>query len=124
MISYITLGSNDLPRAEAFFDQLLADFGAAKLRHSERMIFWAAPGGGVALAVASPHDGGAATVGNGVMVALTAETPAQVDRLHALALALGATDEGAPGRRASGFYCGYFRDPDGNKFNLFCPGAA
>ena len=30
--------------------------------------------------------------------------------------ALGGADEGAPGPRGrSGFYAGYFRDPDGNK---------
>jgi hypothetical protein len=40
------------------------------------------------------------------------------------AIALGATDEGKPGFRpegaSSGFYCGYFRDLDGNKLNAFC----
>jgi predicted lactoylglutathione lyase len=34
---------------------------------------------------------------------------------------LGGKDEGAPGPRGdSGFYAGYFRDPDGNKLNFFC----
>ena len=55
------------------------------------------------------------------MVALAADSPEQVDRLHAKALELGATDEGAPGPRGDGgFYAGYFRDPDGNKLNAFC----
>ena len=28
MIGYVTLGTNDLPRATAFYDALLADLGA------------------------------------------------------------------------------------------------
>lgn len=54
------------------------------------------------------------------MVALKADTKAQIDAAHAAALAAGGTDEGAPGYRpaeaASGFYAAYFRDPVGNKF--------
>jgi predicted lactoylglutathione lyase len=39
-------------------------------------------------------------------------------------MVLGGRDEGAPGFRpaesTSGFYGGYFRDLDGNKFVAFC----
>jgi predicted lactoylglutathione lyase len=69
-----------------------------------------------------PFDGQPATVGNGVMVALEAKDRAQVDRIHALALSLGGTDEGAPGERFPGFYAGYFRDLDGNKLNVYVMG--
>lgn len=58
------------------------------------------------------------------MVALAARDRAQVDRLHALALRLGGTDEGVPGPRGdAGFYTGYFRDLDGNKRSAFTMGA-
>ena len=43
-----------------------------------------------------------------------------VDELHAKALALGGSDEGAPGVRRGGFYAAYFRDLDGNKLNFIC----
>jgi predicted lactoylglutathione lyase len=56
------------------------------------------------------------------MVALECKDRAQVDRVHALAMSLGAKDEGAPGSRGEGFYAGYFRDPDGNKLNAFIMG--
>ena len=56
------------------------------------------------------------------MVALEAKDKAQVDRLHAIALANGGTDEGAPGPRGDNFYAGYFRDLDGNKLNAFVMG--
>lgn len=73
------------------------------------------------LSAAKPHDGKPATVGNGVMVALQVETPADVDRVYKRAIALGAKDEGPAGHRGDGvFYAGYFRDPDGNKLNVFC----
>ena len=70
----------------------------------------------------TPFDGQAASVGNGngSMVGLVVLEPAQVDRIHAKALALGGKDEGASGPRGEGFYAGYFRDPDGNKLNVFC----
>ena len=56
-------------------------------------------------------------------VAFEAKDQAQVDRLYAIALAHGGTDEGPPGPRGdSGFYAGYFRDPDGNKLNAFVMG--
>jgi predicted lactoylglutathione lyase len=54
------------------------------------------------------------------MVALLVKSPEQVDALHAKALELGGSDEGAPGARGGGFYAGYFRDLDGNKLNAFC----
>ena len=54
------------------------------------------------------------------MVAIACKTPADVDRYYKKAIALGATDEGAAGPRGDQFYAGYFRDPDGNKFNFFC----
>ncbi len=59
------------------------------------------------------------------MIALETTTRAQVDQIHALALANGGSDEGAPGVRGEGdmFYAAYFRDPDGNKLNAFIIGA-
>ena len=73
-----------------------------------------------ALSVTVPFDGKPATVGNGVMVALVMDSTDKVDALHAKALELGGTDEGAPGPRGDGFYAAYFRDLDGNKLNAFC----
>ena len=122
MIGYVTLGTNDLPRAAAFYDALLAEIGAKRFMESDRFIAWATSMDQPGLALTKPFDGNPASVGNGVMVALAAQSPAQVDALHSKALALGGSDEGAPGPRGDGFYAGYFRDPDGNKLNFFCMG--
>ena len=121
MIAYTTLGTNDLPRAAQFYDALLAELGAGRAMDMGRLIAYAAGEGQPMFGICIPEDEKPATVGNGTMVALTAENPAHVDRLYAKALELGATDDGAPGVRADAFYIAYVRDLDGNKVNFFCP---
>jgi catechol 2,3-dioxygenase-like lactoylglutathione lyase family enzyme len=124
MVGYVTLGTNDIERAARFYDALLAVVGGKRFMDMGTFIGWTrtpdAPAG--ALCLTKPYDGKPATVGNGVMVALAADTRQQVDALHAKAIELGATDEGAPGPRGDGFYAGYFRDLDGNKLNAFFMG--
>ena len=122
MIGYVTLGTNDLPRAAAFYDALLGEIGAKRFMEGERFIAWAVSPTQPSLGVIKPYDGKAATVGNGTMVALLVDSKDKVDRLHAKALSLGGTDEGPAGPRGDGFYAGYFRDLDGNKLNVFCFG--
>jgi len=123
MIGYVTLGTNDVARAAAFYDQLLDSIGAKRLMESEDFIAWGVSPKQPSLGIIKPFDGNAATVGNGVMVALVVDSPAKVNALHAKALELGAKDEGPVGPRGtSGFYAGYFRDLDGNKLNVFCMG--
>ena len=121
MLGYVTLGTNDLARAAAFYDKLCTEFGVSRMMETDEFIAWGTPGGGCGIALTKPFDGKAATVGNGVMAAFQAQDQAQVDKVYALAIELGAQDEGAAGPRGdSGFYAGYFRDPDGNKLNVFC----
>ncbi len=120
MIAYITLGTNDMDRAGKFYDALLGEVGAKRGMENERLIGWVTAPGQPMVVVIKPFDEKPATIGNGMMIALAAENPAAVDRLHAKALELGGTDEGAPGARADTFYIGYFRDLDGNKLNFFC----
>ncbi|MCE3004285.1 MAG: VOC family protein [Xanthomonadaceae bacterium] len=120
MIGYVTLGTNDLPRAAAWYDTLLADLGAKRIMQDDRYVAWGNARDRPALALFIPFDQQPATAGNGTMVALAVREPRQVDALHAHALRLGAKDEGRPGPRPNGFYAGYFRDLDGNKLNVFC----
>ena len=122
MIGYTTLGTNDLKRAAAFYDALLAELGAKRAMEMETFVAWATAPNTPMVAVIKPFDGKPATVGNGVMVALAASSKAQVDAIHKKALSLGGKDEGKPGPRGDGFYAGYFRDLDGNKLNAFFMG--
>ncbi len=121
MIGYVTLGTNDLERAVAFYDELFALLGARRFMEEESFVAWSVAPGQPAISVTRPWDRKPATVGNGTMVALAVDSPEQVQRIHAKALELGGTDEGPPGLRGdSGFYAAYFRDLDGNKLNAFC----
>ena len=122
MIGYVTLGTNNLPRAASFYDTLLAEIGAKRFMDVGRGYFWGVSIGKPALAVMTPFDKQPATVGNGTMAALVVDSHEKVDRLYKKALELGAADEGPAGPRGGGFYGGYFRDLDGNKLVVFCMG--
>ena len=122
MIGYVTVGTNDLPRAAKFYDAIAAEMGTGRMMDFETFIAWGTPGGAAGVAATKPFDGETASVGNGVMVALEAKDKEQVQRIYDIALANGGTDEGPPGPRGGGFYAAYFRDPDGNKLNAFLMG--
>ena len=120
MIGYVTLGTNDLPRATAFYEALFSELGAKRMFDTDNAVVWYTEPGKSMVGVIKPFNKQPATGGNGTMVALLVQTPAQVDALHKKAMALGATDEGAPGPRGdAGFYVGYFRDLDGNKLSFY-----
>ena len=125
MIGYVTLGTDDLDRSRAYFDELLGTIGA------KRVLQLDSPGGftmyGTApnrpgIVLTRPYDGQPAHIGNGNMVAIPVDSHEKVDAFHAKALELGGTNEGDPGYRGDpkfGYYFAYFRDPDGHKFAVF-----
>ena len=120
MIGYVTLGTNDIERAAKFYDELLATIGAKRFMEMDSFIAWSNNPQQAGLSIIKPNDGNAATVGNGVMIALAVDSTDKVDAFYKKALELGAKDEGAAGPRGDTFYAGYFRDLDGNKLNVFC----
>ena len=125
MIGYVTLGTNDLAKATAYYDALFETIGAGRFMEAENyFVAWAPAPDAPSVAVSVPFDKNKATVGNGTMVALLLDSPDKVDAFHKKALELGGSNEGDPGFRpaenSSGFYAGYFRDLDGNKLNAFC----
>ena len=126
MIGYVVLGTTDLARARSFYDTLLAEMGAKRMMEfGDRGSAWGAAMDKPMLCIMTPYDGKRATVGNGVMAGISVDSRDLVDRMHKKALALGGTDEGAPGLRGEGgegFYAAYFRDLDGNKLDVFCYG--
>jgi len=124
MIGYTTLGTNDLPRAIAFYDRLFAAIDVKQIMSFGRGMGWGRSFAEPMFAVMTPFDGQPASVGNGVMVSLQCSSRAQVHALYDLALAQGGKDEGAPGPRGDDFYGAYFRDLDGNKLAAFCVGTS
>ena len=119
MIGYVTLGTNDLAAGAAFYVALLAEINAGRFMEDDTIIAWATAPDQPAISITRPFDGQAATIGNGVMVALQVDSKEKVDALYEKAMSLGATDEGKPGPRGDNFYAAYFRDLDGNKLNFF-----
>ena len=127
MIAYVTVGVDDIARAERFYSAFLPALGyAVEEFHGDlSYILQQEPGMPAQpdFYVKAPYNGAPATAGNGNMVAFEARSQKQVRDLHAAALAAGGSDEGQPGFRASygpHFYVGYLRDPQGNKIALFC----
>ena len=130
MFSHVCIGIADFGSALRFYSRLLPELGLV-LKFSEpenRFAGWVSPGAPRPLfLITRPFNGEPASAGNGQMVALLAPSRVAVDRVHGLALSLGATCEGAPGLRPhyhADYYGAYFRDADGNKICVCCHGPA
>lgn len=117
-VGYVCLGTNDFDRATGFYDALLGEFGGKRLMPTPNGLIYRL-GNGAMIMVTRPYNGEAASVGNGGMVAIQVDNDEQVAQLHAKALSLGATCEGAPGPRGAFGNFAYFRDLDGNKLAAF-----
>ena len=128
MIGYVTLGTEDMDKARAYFDALFGVIGAKRLMQLSDeeggFTMYGTAFDKPAVALTRPYNGEEVHCGNGNMIALTFDSKARVDAFHAKALELGGSDEGAPGYRGDpktmGFYGSYFRDPEGHKFCAFC----
>jgi catechol 2,3-dioxygenase-like lactoylglutathione lyase family enzyme len=117
---YLTLGTNDLPRAARFYDAALAPLGFVRRATEANEVGYGLPDDRrTRIWITLPYDGKPATVGNGSMPAFPALSQEAVRAFHQAALATGGTDEGAPGLRPYGpqFFAAYVRDPDGNKLS-------
>nr|WP_306288390.1 VOC family protein [Pseudoalteromonas sp. WY3] len=123
--THTTVGTNDLNKARAFYDNVLSIIGLKRIADlDDNGSIWGvdAP----PFFVLKPANGQPATVGNGTMVSFEAPDRASIDAFHAAALAAGCPDEGAPGTRgwAPNAYAAYTRDLDGNKLAVYCFKAA
>ena len=129
MIGYVTVGSNDLPKARGFYDALMPAIGASRIMEfGDNFTMYGTGMGQPGLAVCKPYDGNSATAGNGNMASIVVDSRAKVDALYAKAMDLGGKCEGPPGVRGDdgpqAFYGAYFRDLDGNKLAAFRIGPA
>lgn len=120
MLSVGRYGTRDLERAKTFYDAIAEILGASRVFDRPEVVGYRGPDGGTFL-IGKPFAG-EATVGNGSQLGMAAPSRAAVDAVHAKALELGGSCEGAPGIRGddpNGFYGAYFRDLDGNKLVVF-----
>jgi catechol 2,3-dioxygenase-like lactoylglutathione lyase family enzyme len=116
MIHHLSLGTNDVARARRFYEAAFPVIGLHLMQDKETELIYGASTFLVSLIV--PINGHPATTGNGTHVAFAAEDRGMVHRFHAVALANGGTDDGAPGLRPeynANYYGAFVRDPDGNK---------
>ena len=120
MIGYTTVGTDNLTFSARFYDDLLGLLNAKRIMQTDDFIAWSTQEDQPMFSIHLPADGKLSSVGNGVMIALTANSIEQVNLVYEKALQLGASDEGTPGFRAEGFYAAYFRDLSGNKLNVHC----
>ena len=117
IMSHVSIGTNDLPRALEFYDAVLATVGGRRQHEVPDVAvaygkffpeYW----------VQKPLDGNAAGTANGVHFSFIAPDRDAVHAFHAAALAAGATDAGAPGPRPEygpDYYGCFVYDPDGHK---------
>lgn len=121
IFTHVTVGTNDLQKARAFYDVVLKEIGLNRVADlDEAGSIW-----GVdkpSFFVLKPANGNPATIGNGVTVSFEAPNRAAVQAFHEVALANGGVSEGQPGPRgwAENAYAAYARDLDGNKLAVYC----
>lgn len=124
MISHVTIGSDDLKRAKAFYQAVMAPLGYAMVMDGRGYFAYGQSADSPPqVFVVRPFNGQPAACGNGWHCAFLAPSRAAVDAFHAAALAAGGSDEGAPGLRpqySEHYYGAYVRDPDGNKIQAVC----
>ena len=123
MFSHVTVGTNDVAKAGAFYDAIAAPLGMKCHLALPTTRGYGKIGGRPQLWATSPLDKKPATVGNGVTVGIEADDRATVDAFYKAAMAAGGKDEGPPGIRAHyhpNYYAAYVRDLDGNKLCVVC----
>ena len=124
MFSHITVGSNDIARAKAFYENLTRPLGlVCRADYPGNAAGFGPADGRPQLWIVTPLDKNPATVGNGLTVGLDAPDRASVDAAYKAGMQSGGKDEGAPGLRTHyhpNYYGAYLRDPDGNKVCIVC----
>jgi catechol 2,3-dioxygenase-like lactoylglutathione lyase family enzyme len=123
MFSHVTVGSNDIPKAKAFYDGVGKALGLDRMAEYPNAIAYGRAGGRPQLWILNPADKKAATVGNGITIGLEASDRPAVDAAYKAGMSSGGKDEGAPGLRTHyhpNYYGAYLRDPDGNKVCVVC----
>ena len=114
-MAYVTVGVSDVGRSAAFFDQIVETLGGKRMVEKPDLAVMYSVGD-IALVITKPFDGKPQSAGNGTMVGFECKDREQVKAVYDKAIELGGQSEGEPGPRTGGFYSGYFRDLDGNKF--------
>ena len=130
MLNHVMIGSNDIEKSTAFYNADLGVLGAGEpMVHvndtGQTRLFYMH--GGDTFSISEPINGEPATTANGFTIGFKCDSPEQLQELHDVAVANGATSaEDPPGLREGSMgpmYLCYFLDPDGHKIcGLHRPG--
>lgn len=119
VFDHVSVGVGDLDRAVGFYDACLAPLGYVRLWRTPRAAGYGPPGYGAEAPFAIVAAGAdASPPGRGAHLAFVAPSREAVAGFHAAGLAMGGSDEGAPGIRDNydpGYYAAFVRDPDGHR---------
>ena len=119
ILHHVSLGTNNLQVAKAFYDPLMAELGLRLIKESERIIAYGLTE--TVFSIEKPVNGERAIAGNGTHVAFHAGRRQTVRACYEVGLANGGKDDGAPGIRSEydpNYYAAFVRDPDGNKLEI------
>jgi catechol 2,3-dioxygenase-like lactoylglutathione lyase family enzyme len=122
MLGHLSFGVNDLDRAAAFYDRILAPLGFVRVWTNPSGVGFGPEGGGDKLALFSKPNQ-AVAAGPGFHLAFDAPSRTAVDAFHAAAIGAGGTDCGAPGLRphyGATYYAAFVTDLDGYKLEAVC----
>jgi catechol 2,3-dioxygenase-like lactoylglutathione lyase family enzyme len=118
-LDHISIPVRDFARAAKFYDAVLATIGLKRTKEREGAIGYGTVVGLPPIFWIHDHrEPEAARSGIGLHISFRVKSREEVHAFHAMALAQGAQDGGAPGPRphyTAGFYGGFAFDPEGFK---------
>jgi catechol 2,3-dioxygenase-like lactoylglutathione lyase family enzyme len=117
VLGHLSFGVNDLDRAAAFYDRILAPLGCVRVWSNAKGVGFGEKGKGDKLAL-FPKPNQAVAPRPGFHLAFNAPSREAVDAFHAAAIAAGGADCGAPGLRphySPTYYAAFVIDLDGYK---------
>ena len=115
-ICHLSIGSNDLPKAIKFYDQVLATLNIERVTNHEQAVAYGK--GYPTFWLQIPFDQQSATVANGSHIGFMATSKEQVDNFYMVAITAGAKCNGKPGGRSEygePYYGCFVIDPEGHK---------
>ncbi len=116
MLHHISLPVRDLAQSGAFYDAALGALGFRRVFEDDTAIGYGVEEGNDLLCLKLNPEAHAASAG--FHLAFSAPDRASVNHFHAAALAIGGTDNGAPGLRpeyGDRYYAAFLIDPDDHR---------
>ncbi|MBL8523971.1 MAG: VOC family protein [Betaproteobacteria bacterium] len=119
MFDHVKFGVSDYPASKAFYLKTLESLGVTVVTEwPPNGVELSQPNGKVSLCLYQTEEKPAH-----LHIAFAAGTRAQVDAFYRAAMAAGAKDNGAPGRRPryhANYYAAFVIDPDGHNIEAVC----